>query len=172
MIPDICSLSALDIADANAALERWGHRMGPCRRPIGRVWAHGLLAHGELAAVVVTADLIGETCAGLGRAQALELARLCASRADLCRVMLRLWRVFVLPDLCRSGGQQWAVSYQDEALHTGNTYRLDGWVRIGRSHSGVDRRSGRAGRDKTIWGWTWDADALRARAMVTGRVAA
>jgi len=50
-------------------------------------------------------------------------------------------------------GYPFAISYQDADLHNGNTYRFDGWKRIGRSKSGVDTRSGRKGRDKIIWLW-------------------
>lgn len=60
---------------------------------------------------------------------------------------------FVFPVLARERGYRWAVSYQDGALHSGNLYRFDGWVRIGRSRSSVDPRTGRKGRNKVIWGW-------------------
>jgi antitoxin VapB len=83
------------------------------------------------------------------RENTIELSRLCAARAGLCRVALRLWREFVFPTL----GYQYAVSYQDADLHNGNTYRFDGWERVGYSHSGTDTRSGRSGRDKYAWAW-------------------
>ena len=97
--------------------------------------------------------LIRERVAGLSRAEAVELGRLCAATPHLCRPMLRLWREMVLPDLARAYGYRWAVSYQDAALHTGNLYRFDGWVRLATSRSGTDPRSGRKGRNKVIWGW-------------------
>jgi hypothetical protein len=50
----------------------------------------------------------------------------------------------------------WAVSYQDEALHDGDTYRFDGWTRLARSRSGTDHRSGKRDRNKTIWDWNAD----------------
>ncbi len=146
--------------EANRMLVAWGHRMGACNRPMGLLRAHGLFAHGHLVALTVTADLVAETCAGLSRGEAVELARLCASRPDLCRPMLRLWREFIFP----SYGASWAVSYQDEALHSGDTYRFDGWVQLQQhARSGPDRRSGRVGRTKTIWGWTADPAARAAR---------
>lgn len=146
-------VDAIDMDDANDALVLWGHKMGPCRRPMGLMRAHGMFAHGHLCALVVTADLVASTCAGFGRDEAVELARLCAERPDLCRPMLRLWREFVFPAF----GRAWAVSYQDEALHSGDTYRFDGWVKLKeRAHSGTDRISGRPGRNKTIWGWHAD----------------
>jgi hypothetical protein len=149
----IVSFDTITVEEMNACLVSWGHRMGALRRPMGKMLAHGLHHNGALVAVVGTADLINGTCAGLSRAEAIELARLCAIRPDLCRPALRLWREFVFPAL----GREWAVSYQDEALHSGNTYRFDGWVQLGRSSSGPDRRSGRPGRSKTIWGWHCDA---------------
>jgi antitoxin VapB len=120
---------------------------------MGKHWAHGLFEHGELVAVVIASDLIAPTCAGKTRAEAVELARLCASRKDLCRVMLRLWREMVLPWIARKHGYSVAVSYQDAKLHSGNTYRFDGWKKIGASRSGTDKRSGRKGRSKVIWAW-------------------
>lgn len=64
-------------------------------------------------------------------------------------MVLRLWREFVFPAM----GYQFAISYQDAALHSGNLYRFDGWTRIGYSSSGTDARSGRRGRNKFIWQW-------------------
>jgi hypothetical protein len=167
LIPPIAHIAAIELTDANAALVKWGHRMGACKRPNGNIWAHGLFAHGELVAVTISAALIRETCAGLTRAQAVELARLCASRPGLCRVMLRLWREFVYPAHCQRHGYEWAVSYQDESLHIGDTYRFDGWVRL-REHarSGPDSRTGRPGRTKTIWGWHEDGGVRSAAKLV------
>jgi len=131
--------------------------MGPCRRPMGKLVSHGMFVHGQLQALVVTADLVRETCASKTRDEAIELARLCAARTDLCRPMLRLWREFVFPSFAR----EWAVSYQDEALHSGNVYRFDGWVQL-KEHatSGTDQRSNRKGRSKTIWGWNSNSSAM------------
>ncbi len=72
-----------------------------------------------------------------------------------CRVALRLWREVVFPATCK----QWALSYQDADAHTGNTYRFDGWHRVGYSHSGTDTRSGRTGRNK--WLWVWPSPPVR-----------
>ena len=136
-----------------------GHKMGSCLRPIGKLLAHGLFVHDKLRAVAVTADLVAETCGGLTRSEAIELARLCADDPALCRVMLRLWREFVFPAF----GRPWAVSYQDEKLHSGNTYRFDGWRKIATGQrSGPDRRSNREGRVKTVWAWNKDSVALKA----------
>ena len=163
----LVSFDLIDIDEANRALVEWGHRMGPIIRPIGLLVATGLRHDGRLVAITVAADLIRESCAGKDRSEAIELARLCASRSDLCRAVLRLWREFYFPAL----RQQWALSYQDEGLHTGNTYRWDGWVRLARSRSGTDPRGNRRGRNKTIWGWHADP-AVRAAAKMVDRVAA
>jgi len=161
----LAHLRTIDLAEANAALVLWEHRMGPCNRPNQDISAQGLFAGGELVAVTVTASLIRETCAGLTRAEAVELARLCAARPALCRVMLRMWREFVFVPACEFRTWRWAVSYQDERVHTGDTYRFDGWVRLARSRSGTDKRSGRCGRNKTIWGWHADPMVRAAAAL-------
>jgi hypothetical protein len=159
LAPSIISLDQIELREANALLVLWDHQMGACNRPNGDTRAHGLFLHGKLVSVAITASLIAETCAGFNRSEAMELARLCACRPDINRVMLRLWRISVFPAF----GRDWAVSYQDEALHTGNTYRLDGWIRLARSRSGTDQRSGRKGRSKTIWGWNSDRVAREHR---------
>lgn len=148
-------------AELNACLVAWDHQMGPRRRPSSG-WAHGLRFRGELLAVVATDTLIRPRVAGFSRCEAVELSRLCACRADLCRVVLRLWRTFVFSSLAASEGYRWVVSYQDAARHSGDLYRFDGWVRLARSRSGRDPRTGRIGRDKVIWGWCEDG-AERAR---------
>lgn len=146
-------------AELNDCLERWGHRMGAVRRP-NRGWSHGLVHDGQLLGVAATDSLIRERVAGFSRDEAVELSRLCTAQPDLTRVVLRLWRAFVLPMLAASHGCCWAVSYQDASLHTDNIYRFDGWVVVGHSRSGRDPRTGRKGRSKVIWGWCED-DAER-----------
>jgi len=117
--------------DLNACLSTWKHRMGELRRPT-RGWNHGLRHGGELIAVVATDTLIRPRVAGFDRRQAIELSRLCAVRPDICRVALRLWRLFVFPAIAQERGCSWAISYQDAALHSGALYRFDGWVRARR----------------------------------------
>lgn len=151
MIPFV-SFEPVPLETANACLERWGHKMGPCKRGNSRGWSHALMHEGEPVAVTITASLIRETVGGaphLNRSNCIELARLCASRPDLCRATLRLWREFVFASL----PYQFAMSYQDAKLHNGNTYRFDGWERVSYSSSGPDTRSGRAGRCKWVWVW-------------------
>jgi antitoxin VapB len=163
IIAPIQHLAQIELAEANRALADWSHQMGPCNRPTNAIWAHGMFEHGNLVAVTVTSSLIRETAAGFTRDEAIELARLCAERPGLCRIMLRLWQEMVMP----AYGTPWAVSYQDETLHSGAIYRFNGWVIVGRSRSGTDARSGRKGRNKTIWGWHGD-DAVRGRCVRAG----
>lgn len=144
----------VSLREANAMLEAWSHKMGPLARGNqGAVACHALIHEGKPVAVTTASTLIapvvGGGCRWMTRENTVELSRLCASRGGLCRVALRLWREFVFPAL----PFEMAVSYQDADLHNGNTYRFDGWQRVGFSHSGKDTRSQRPGRDKVIWMW-------------------
>jgi hypothetical protein len=160
LFPPIAHLEAIDRGVLNRALVAWQHKMGPWERPdFGKARFHGLFHNGELVAIAATDQLIAETCAGLGRHEALELGRLCAVRPGLCRPMLRLWREFIFP----AYGYRWAVSYQDAIEHSGNLYRFDGWVKLGTSSSGTDQRSGAKGRRKVIWGWSATPGAMLLR---------
>lgn len=160
----IVELAPCSISAANELLVSWGHVMGPCNRPWQATsFAHVLQVHNRPVAVTITAGLIAPHPGGLGhitRDNAVELARLCAGERWACRVMLRLWREVVFP----ATGKRFAVSYQDADIHTGNTYRFDGWRRMAYSRAGgTDRRSGRAARNK--WVWLWEtADQERAAA--------
>jgi hypothetical protein len=155
----LISFDAISRGDLNDCLIAWQYRMGPWERPNYREIFHGLRHDGQLVAVCAAGDLIRETCAGFTRDEAVELGRVCAARRDLCRVVLRLWREFVFPALCRAHGWSWVVSYQDAVMHRGDLYRFDGWVRAGESRSGTDARSGRKGRSKVIWAWCADRRA-------------
>jgi hypothetical protein len=145
----------VDISEANRCLEAWGHKMGPLRRGNQGGICHALIHEGRAVAVTTASNLIapvvGGGCRWMTRENTIELSRLCAERAGLCRVALRLWREFVFPAL----GYEYAVSYQDADLHNGSTYRFDGWQRVGRARSGTDTRSGRPGRDKWVWAWPY-----------------
>jgi hypothetical protein len=148
------AFEAVPLATANVCLERWGHRMGPVRRPCSDTIQHALLCEGQPLAVAVTAGLVRPSVGGglvhLTRENTRELARVCAARPGLSRVVLRLWREFVFPAL----KVRYAISYQDAALHTGDLYRFDGWRRLAFSRAGgTDARSGRKGRNKWIWLW-------------------
>ena len=152
LIPAV-TFGPISLEEANRLLVLWGHKMGACQRGNARGWSHALLHEGEPVAVTITASLIRQSVGGarhLTRGNTIELARLCAARPGLCRVALRLWREFVFPSL----GYEWAMSYQDAALHSGNLYRFDGWTCLPKtSRSGRDSRSGRCGRRKRIWLW-------------------
>jgi hypothetical protein len=160
LAPALVSFDSISRAELNHCLVAWDHRMGAWRRPDYREWFHGMSAGAELVGVTAAADLIKEPVAGFRRSEAIELGRLCAARPNLCRVVLRLWREFVFPSLCKAHGVKWVVSYQDADIHTGNTYRFDGWLRLAASRSGTDRRGGVRGRNKIVWGWCIDPAAL------------
>jgi hypothetical protein len=148
---NLVSFREISADQANQALLDWNHKMGPLRRINQKAICHGLFCGPDLLAVTTVSLLMTPTVMGgvLTRKDACELSRLCAARPGLCRVALRLWREFVFPDL----PYRVAISYQDADLHSGNTYRFDGWERAAFSHSGRDTRSGRAGRNKWIWVW-------------------
>jgi len=150
----LVSFNEITLGEANIKLLEWSHKMGPLKRGNQGAVCHGLFHGQHLIAVTAASTLIAPVCGGglshLTRENTIELSRLCAARPGICRVALRLWREFVFPAL----GYANALSYQDADLHNGNTYRFDGWRRLGYSHSGKDTRSQRPGRDKWIWVWT------------------
>ena len=141
------------LPEANSMLLAWNHQMGELKRGNQGALCHALMHEGKPVAVTTASNLIspvvGGGCDWMNRENTIELSRLCAARGGLCRVALRLWREFVFPAL----GYEYAVSYQDADLHNGNTYRFDGWERVGQSRSGTDTRSGRPGRNKYVWAW-------------------
>jgi antitoxin VapB len=144
--------------------------MGPLNRPTEYGFgAHGLRHSGRLVAVTAWSALIRENCAGidfLPRETTTELSRVCAERPGLCRVAVRLWREFVFPGVCQARGHEWAVSYQDTHLHSGDLYRFDGWSKLGVFKSGgFDPRTGRKGRTGFVWGWSPDPDVRHAAAQ-------
>lgn len=157
LAPPIAHVETIDRDTLNECLMAWGHRMGRYTRPKFAIEHHvAMFEHGRPVAVVAAGETVREVVGdtGLRRAEVVELVRLCAERPHLCRPMLRLWRELVLPSLLRAHRRRLAVSYQDEALHTGNLYRFDGWVEIGRGGGGgSDARSGRQSRDMRIWAW-------------------
>ncbi|KQT52241.1 MULTISPECIES: hypothetical protein [unclassified Aureimonas] len=170
-LPPIAHLETIDRRELNRLLVAWGHRMGVYSRPTYTFEAHhALFSHGEPVAVTAAGEtareVVGQT--GIRRDEAVELVRLCASRPDLCRPMLRLWREFVFPPIALMHGRTVAVSYQDEALHSGDLYRFDGWQILGKGGGGgTDARTGRPSRKMKIWGW---ASSEVARAQLRDRV--
>ena len=165
LVAPIAHIEAIERADLNRLLVVWGHRMGAYTRPTYSFEAHhALFHHGEPIAVVAAGECVRETIGqtGIRRDEAVELVRLCASRRDLCRPMLRLWREMIFPDLAAVHHRWVAISYQDEALHSGNLYRFDGWVLLGNGgRGGTDQRTGRASRRLKIWGWATPIDRVR-----------
>ena len=160
MLIPLVTFEEICLEAANDLLERWGHKMGPLKRG-NQAGVHYALCHdGRPVAVAMTSTLIRENVGGgldyMTRANTCELSRLCAERPGLCRVALRLWREFVFP----ATGYDYAISYQDADIHNGNTYRFDGWNRMGFSRSGTDSRSGRRGRRKWIWVWSTTKNIL------------
>ncbi len=157
ILAPLAHIDAIDRSEANRLLVAWGHRMGPVTRPAFAIDAHhALFQHGEPVAVTMAGETVREVVGqtGIRRDQCVELMRLCAARRDLCRPMLRLWREMVFPALSAVHRRPLAISYQDEALHSGNVYRFDGWLDIGRGGGGGrDARTGRAGRKMRIWAW-------------------
>lgn len=150
----LASMDSIDIVTANGLLVEWGHRMGALNRGnSAALQCHALFAHSEPIALATTSSLIRERVGGglghMTRENTVELSRVCAANPWACRVVLRLWRELVFPAL----GYEFAISYQDACMHTGNLYRMDGWHRAGYSSSGTDSRTGRKGRNKWIWVW-------------------
>lgn len=158
MLIPLVSFDRISQTQANFCLGEWAHKMGPCERPFPvqcfalrhEGYTRAVIMHGPPVAPQIATEVMGQE---LQRERTVEVVRLCAWKPGLCRVVLRLWREFVFPSLQKEGGIKWAISYQDAELHTGNTYRFDGWERIHYSSSGTDARSGRAGRKKWIWLW-------------------
>jgi hypothetical protein len=154
-------LREISVADANHLLTRWGHYLGPCRRPIHQEgWA--LFVADEPVSVAVSASTVSATAAGLPRRQVVELARLCSAEAWATRLMLRLWREVAAP-----AWQSWpvtaAVAYSHNSRHEDRIYRFDGWQQITR-HAGSGgggawtrprRRGDPSHGSKTLWVWRY-----------------
>lgn len=153
----IATLQECSLDEANGLLVVWGHKMGALVRGdsgYAKPGCFALLAGNAPIAVATHSTLIRDHVGGglghMTRTDTIELSRLCAARAGLCRVMLRMWRELVFPSL----DYRFAISYQDADLHNGNTYRFDGWKRSPeKSRSGTDARHGKKGRVKWIWYW-------------------
>lgn len=169
LVSPLASIDSIDRDTLNECLVAWGHRMGPYTRPKFAIEAHHALFQDGVPVAVAAAgetarEVVGQT--GIRRDQCVELIRLCAVRPHLCRPMLRLWREIVLPSLLLAHRRQLAVSYQDEALHSGDLYRFDGWVEIGKGGGGgTDARTDRQGRKMKIWAWPPEA----ASSLIAGK---
>lgn len=150
LAPPLASFEPISEQELNRCLIAWEHKMGPLQRKhCASPQCYGLLHNGETIGVIACSSLIPAELCGLTRANTIEVSRLCAARSGLCRVVLRLWRELVFSTM----GYDYVISYQDESQHNGNTYRFDGWKVLTRTRSGTDQRSGRHGRNKTVWYW-------------------
>jgi hypothetical protein len=138
MLISIARFGICDDAAADAMLERWGHWLGPCNRPFGRI-SYGLWWEDELVGVAVSASTVNARCGGYDRQQVVELARLCCDpeHRDLTRVMLRIWRKAAATDWRRYWSAEAYVSYSNAARHRGDIYRFDGWTRVAECRAGV-----------------------------------
>lgn len=154
MMFPLANFDEIALPVANELLMQWGHRMGPLLRGnSGALQCHALFVHGHPVGVATTSSLIAPHIGGglshLTRENTVELSRLCAAEPWACRVVLRLWRELVLPGTDATT----AISYQDADLHTGNTYRFDGWKRAAYARGTLDKRTNRQGRNRYIWVW-------------------
>lgn len=162
----IAGLVPITNESANDLLVKWEHRLGPCNRPF-RTESFALEVDGIPVAVAMTCSIVHGPVAGYQLHQVVELARLASSTRWANRVMLRLWR-----EVCAPRYKCWkplaAVSYSHNALHGGNTYRLDGWTKV-KDDCGTDGSGGNWGRrragyankalhgKKTLWVWEYPA---------------
>jgi hypothetical protein len=156
---------SISVAEANALLMAWQHRLGPLNRPFSQR-AYALLVDGQPISVAMSASAVSAAVAGLRRDEVVELARLCSAPggAWASRVMIRLWReVFA---------QRWpdwtvkaAISYSQNAHHRGDLYRFDGWTKVrddcGSSGGGTWGRKRYASDavhgPKSLWVWRYAA---------------
>lgn len=166
----IVGLVSIDVEEANALLEEWGHYLGPVTRPFPPTRAYALDCDGVPIALATSDGIVGDTSAGFARAETVELSRLCVRPGDrwATRVMLRLWREMCAP--CwrcvapRAGRPPLAaVAYSKNDRHEGRIYRFDGWERVttraGSSGGGTwSRRRAEneaANGQKTLWLWRY-----------------
>lgn len=119
--------------EANDLIDRWGHPLGPCRRPYdSKAW--GLAIDGQAVAVAMSASTVGATSAGYKRTQVVELARIARhpGHPGILRVMLRLWRDYFAArwdgwDTPVQAAVSYALPADENGKGTGNLYRFDGW---------------------------------------------
>lgn len=162
----MAGLYPLHIDRANALLVAWGHKLGPVHRPFAQV-AYALEIGGETVAIAVSGSTVSATVAGYQRTEVVELTRLCALPGNTWanRVMLRLWR-----EVCAPAWPGWpvqtCVSYSHNAMHAGDLYRADGWIKItdkagftSGSNYGRGVADYAAAGKKTLWVWIYDEQA-------------
>lgn len=152
----IARFGVISECEADEALERWGHYLGGCDRPFGRI-SYGLYWEDELASVAVSASTVNGICGGYSRKDIAELARLCShpKHRDLTRVCLRLWRKAASTDWAKYWPVIAYVSYSNAVIHRGDIYRFDGWTRVKDVPGGVGggRSKGKRYDPKTVWAY-------------------
>lgn len=159
------SFDRIGRGEMNDLLVRWGHKMGPIRRPEYTPPIDFAFRKDGQPIVVIAADTLIRPTTGLDRSTGFELSRLCADpgTAKVSSLAMRMWRALAYPLIVDAWKTPWVISYQDAAQHTGNLYRYDGWVVRGYSVSGTDPRANddtAKVRRKIIWGWNADAAAM------------
>ena len=165
--PSLDGFSPIDPDWANELCVRWGHELGPCRRPFG-LQAFTFDVDGEPVSVAISASTVSTEVVGTlipvryDRTEVVELARLCSANSWANRLMLRWWR--------EVGARRWpywpvkaAVSYSDRG-RSGDLYRFDGWE-LAAEDRGDDRphaalrsrgRTAQEGRGgKKLWLWRY-----------------
>ena len=168
----LCGVYPCEMRVVNILLREWGHRLGTCTRPFGQQ-GFALKIHGNPISVAVSASTVSKTIVGVGkhgapiqytRGEIVECARLCSHPTHhyATRLMLRLWR-----EVCAPLWPYWqaraAVSYSQNAHHSGDIYRFDGWERIktdcGSMGGGTWSRKRSASEavhgQKSLWLWRY-----------------
>lgn len=162
----IAGFESMDEDAVNELLVDWGHNLGACDRPFGQQgWA--FMLDGVPISVAMSASVVSSTVNGYRCQEVVELARLCSKpgMAWVTRPMLRMWREI--------GGPRWpywpaqaAISYSQNALHSGDIYRFDGWEKFtdtAGSSGGGTWSTPRADGDPhegTKSGWIWRYEAV------------
>jgi hypothetical protein len=159
-------VSRIAVGVANGLLVEWGHNLGGVSRP-SPMQAYALELNGEPISVAVSAFTVSNNVAGYDRTEVVECARLCTApgNAWATRVMLRLWREVCAP--CWPYGPVLAaVSYSQNAHHSGNLYRFDGWTRVtekaGTTKDGTqkwnrgEQNTKRPMGSKSLWIWRYE----------------
>ena len=159
----IAGLYPCAISEANALLQLWGHRLGPCHRPFGQQ-AFCLNLQGQTISLTVSASIVSKSVAGYGRKEVVECARLCSAPGYqwATRIMLRLWREVSAP-LWPYWPVRAGISYSQNAHHRGDLYRFDGWEKLseecGSMGGGAWTRPRYATQavagKKTLWLWRY-----------------
>jgi len=172
----ICGGYPIDVEEANRLLIEWNHKLGPVERPF-RQEAFGLEICGKgLIAVAVSGSIIngpisirndeGEVVRSYDREEVVELTRLASNVKWANRIMIRAYRELLAP-AWKCWPVKAVVSYSKNEMHSGNTYRFDGWAKIndncGARQAMLNRGKRRYGNDdpragsKSLWIWEYQS---------------